>query len=260
MASARSPASSPNLAISNVVAEGLGLTTDESLIEEQIAYYRARAPEYDQRLKDLNRYIRLGGGVANPTDDPETDRETALALAELDRLLPVGNVLELACGTGWWTQRLAQAAEHVTAVDAAPEMLALNRERVGAQNVEYVLADVLSWAPDRRYDLVFFGFWLSHVPAERFESFWDLVDRALAPGGHFFFVDEQSNKLGRVIETHLGKGIVKRTTRDGRVFRAIKVYHRPASLQRTLRGLGWDAEVRSCGRYFYFGRGTRSAQ
>jgi ubiquinone/menaquinone biosynthesis C-methylase UbiE len=232
--------------------------SDESLIQEQIAYYRARAPEYDQRLKDLKRYISLGGGVANPTDDPETDRETVFALGELDRLLPARNVLELACGTGWWTQRLAQAAKHVTAVDAAPEMLNLNRERVGAQNVEYVVADVLSWTPDRRYDLIFFAFWLSHVPAAHFESFWDLIAGALAPGGHFFFIDEQLNKLGRVLETNLGPEIVKRTTRDGRVFRAVKVYHRPATLQRTLRELGWDAQVRSCGHYFYIGRGTRS--
>jgi len=179
------------------------LTKDESLIEEQIAYYRARAREYDERLKRLNRYMSLGGELTGPTGDPDDGREIALALDRLNRLLPVRHVLELACGTGWWTQHLAQRAERVTAVDAAPEMLALNRKRVAASNVDYVLEDILSWAPDRHYDLVFFAFWLSHVPKGRFEAFWHLVRESLVPGGHFFFIDELSNNLAQGFEPNL---------------------------------------------------------
>lgn len=66
----------------------------------------------------------------------------------------------LACGT-WWTQWLARHARHVTGVDAAPEMIALNRERVNAPNVQYIAANVFSWRRDQKFDLVFFAFWLS---------------------------------------------------------------------------------------------------
>jgi demethylmenaquinone methyltransferase/2-methoxy-6-polyprenyl-1,4-benzoquinol methylase len=49
--------------------------------------------------------------------------------------------------------------------------------------VEYIEADLFAWQPARRYDFVFMSFWLSHVPAARFDGFFDTVARALAPGG-----------------------------------------------------------------------------
>src|SRR3954452_15021188 len=126
------------------------------LLAEQIAYYRACAPEY------------LDGGL---------DLPGALEIvAALDGFAPAGDVLDLACGPGTWTPRLLQEATTVTAVDAAPEMLAIARKRVGDDDrVRFVLADLFAWRPDRRYDVVFFGFWLSHVPLERFAAFWALV-------------------------------------------------------------------------------------
>ena len=84
-------------------------------------------------------------------------------------------MLELACGTGLWMVELAHHATSVTAVDASPEVLEINRARLretGRENaVRYVEADLFGWRPDAAYDAVFFGFWLSHVPPERFEAF-----------------------------------------------------------------------------------------
>jgi demethylmenaquinone methyltransferase/2-methoxy-6-polyprenyl-1,4-benzoquinol methylase len=231
---------------------------DESIIEDQVEYYRARAAEYDERLLELHRYISLGGTVDAPTGDPPGDREIASALEQLNRELPVGHVLELACGTGWWTQRLARSAALVTAVDAAPEMLALNRERVAMSNVRYEKADLFSWRPHEQYDLVFFAFWLSHVPDDRFDDFWRLVEQAVAPVGRFFFIDELRNRPDLEHEDDLGGGIVARRLKDGRTFRAVKVYHEPRELQQRLAAMGWDAVVESCGSYFYIGHGARA--
>jgi SAM-dependent methyltransferase len=85
----------------------------------------------------------------------------------LDELPITGHVLELACGTGHWTPLLAARARSVTAIDAAPEMLVVARQRVTGLPVELVVADVFGWRPPRRYDTVFFGFWLAHVPPAR---------------------------------------------------------------------------------------------
>jgi len=52
----------------------------------------------------------------------------------------------------------------VTALDAAPEALALARQRVRGLPVEFIQTDVFTWQPSRRFDTVFFGFWLTHVP------------------------------------------------------------------------------------------------
>ena len=94
-----------------------------------------------------------------------------------------GDVLEMAGGTGWWTARLARTAGHLTVIDSSPETLDLNRDRVGRSDVDYLCADLFTWQPRRTYDVVFFSFWLSHVPWSRFSAFWSLVRSCLAPGG-----------------------------------------------------------------------------
>ncbi len=136
----------------------------EALVAEQVAYYRARAPDYDDAY--------LGKAW---------DRS-------IDELPIAGDVLELACGSGHWTPMLAARARSVTAVDAAPEMLALARRRVRDPSVEFLQADLFDWRAPRRYDTVFFAFWLTHVPPARFAAFWSTVGAALAPGGQVCFV------------------------------------------------------------------------
>jgi SAM-dependent methyltransferase len=108
----------------------------------------------------------------------------------LEAFRPIGSVLELACGPGVWTRQLLRHAAEVMAVDASPEMLAIAAARVGDERVRFVQADLFAWVPDRRYDVVFIGFWLSHVPLERFESFWSLVADCLKADGRVFFADD----------------------------------------------------------------------
>ena len=160
------------------------IESDRPILDEQIDYYRARAPEYDEWFLRRGRYDR--GEAPNR----EWFEEVGKVREALDRFAPRGEVLELACGTGLWTERLASRSDRLVALDASPEMIALNRTRLGAaENVEYVQADLFTWRPDRRFDVVFFAFWLSHVPDERFEAFWSLLSDALAPDGRVFFVD-----------------------------------------------------------------------
>ena len=96
-------------------------------------------------------------------------------------------MLELACGPGTWTERLLRQATSVTALDAAPEMLTRAMARLRDDRVHFVRADLFNWTPDRCYDVVFFGFWLSHVPLDRFESFLWLIADSLEPTGRVFF-------------------------------------------------------------------------
>jgi demethylmenaquinone methyltransferase/2-methoxy-6-polyprenyl-1,4-benzoquinol methylase len=222
----------------------------DALVADQIAYYRARAREYDDTLRQLERYVSLGGSVAGRPGDEE-GKEVAILLDALERMRPFDSVLELACGTGWWTQWLAEHGRRVTAVDAAEEMLALNRVRVKATNVKYIAADVFTWKPDRKFDLVFFAFWLSHVPHDRFAAFWQLVGDSLAPHGRVFFVDELDTEEARGQETRVGGDAVLRTLEDGRQFRAVKVFYQPSELEAKLRNLGWNVDVHHAGSLYW---------
>jgi SAM-dependent methyltransferase len=210
----------------------------EQLLAEQVAYYRACAPEY------LDGALDLPGGL---------EIEPAL-----DGFAPAGDVLELACGPGSWTPRLLQDATSVTAVDAAPEMLAIARKTVGEDDrVRFVLADLFAWRPDRRYDVVFFGFWLSHVPLERFDAFWALVDDCLAPGGRVFFVDDAYRTADELVEG-AASSTIRRRLSDGSTHRAVKVPHTPRALERRLAQLGWEIVVSTTAGPFFWGAGGRA--
>jgi trans-aconitate methyltransferase len=209
--------------------------SSDPLLAEQVAYYRAVAPEY------FDHAIEMAGGSE--------------LQAAIDGFRPRGDVLELACGPGTWTPQLAAHATSLTAVDASPEMLALAAQR--AEGVRFLQADVFAWEPDRRYDAVFFGFWLSHVPLERFEAFWDLVDRALAPGGRVLFLDDAYRTAAELVYGE-DSSTIRRRLKDGTAFRAVKVPHEPAELERRLHDLGWDIAVTATDGPFFWGAGGRA--
>ena len=165
----------------------------DALLAEQVSYYRARAAEYDDW------WFRRGRYDNGPEWNAAWFAEVAEVEAALERFDARGDVLELACGTGLWTQHLARTATRLTAVDASPEVIELNRARVGDAAVAYLQADIFDLQLPGRYDECFFGFWLSHVPDERFAEFWDGVGRALRPGGRVFFVD---SGIGRSDRAH----------------------------------------------------------
>jgi demethylmenaquinone methyltransferase/2-methoxy-6-polyprenyl-1,4-benzoquinol methylase len=144
----------------------------EDLVAEQKEYYRRRAAEYD--------ITAYGDLVA-------ARQRIARIVRELG---PAGSVLEIACGTGLWTEALAERADTVLALDSSPEALAIARARVPSDRVLFEVVDVFSWAPPARFDVVFFAAWLSHVPARRFDRFWALLGTWLADGGRVLFVDE----------------------------------------------------------------------
>jgi demethylmenaquinone methyltransferase/2-methoxy-6-polyprenyl-1,4-benzoquinol methylase len=175
--------------------------------------------------------------------------------AALRQAGPAGHILELACGTGLWTRHLVGDATSVTAVDASPEVVRINAERVRSPKVEYVETDLFHWRPARRYDFVFFGFWLSHVPEHRFDEFWRMVRSAVRDDGQVFFVDnlfgqEQTATNHRDIDR---RGVVERKLNDGRTFSIVKIFYDPAALAQKLRALGWTADVRATDRYFLHG-------
>jgi demethylmenaquinone methyltransferase/2-methoxy-6-polyprenyl-1,4-benzoquinol methylase len=224
-----------------------------SILDTQISYYRARAAEYDEWFLRQGRYDRGAEHRA------EWMREVARVRAVLTPVIPRGSVLELACGTGLWTEILAQHASRVVAVDAAPETIALNTARVHSDHVEYVLADIFSWRTQERFDLIFFAFWLSHVPTSRFDAFWTHVRTCLKPGGRVFFVDSLLEQTHAAVDHGPldTSGVIRRRLNDGREFDIVKVFYEPADLARRLRDLGWDGTVDSSGRFFLFGSMTR---
>lgn len=201
----------------------------DEVLAEQIDYYRRRAAEYDETAYG----------------------DTSAARVRIARLVaqmrPSGRVLEIACGTGMWTEALAGWAGTVTAIDVAPEAVAIARDRVLAANVRFELADVFTWVPDGRYDVIFFAGWLSHVPTSRFDQFWQSLRRFLVERGRVLFVDEHVEEREKETYVDGREDIVERRLRDGSTFCVVKNFLDPDGLERRLGRLGWDCVMRRDG-------------
>jgi demethylmenaquinone methyltransferase/2-methoxy-6-polyprenyl-1,4-benzoquinol methylase len=203
----------------------------EQLLAEQIAYYDALSGEYADHA------LRLPGG-----EELE---------AALERFRPAGEVLEIACGPGTWPAQLLAHASNVTALDASRPNARPRPAAPPDARLRLIEAGMFSWHPERRYDVVFCGFWLSHVPPERVGSFWSLVEHSLRPRGRVFFVDDAHRSPEELIGEESGYAM-RRRLNDGSCHRAVKVARTPAALEPQLRQLGWHSpstrpRVRSIG-------------
>jgi demethylmenaquinone methyltransferase/2-methoxy-6-polyprenyl-1,4-benzoquinol methylase len=223
---------------------------EPALLDEQRRFYRARAPEYDEWWQRRGRYDR------GEDDRAEWESQIAVIDAALADFGATGDVLELAGGTGWWTERLACTADRLTVVDASPETLALNRARVARSDVEYVVADLFEWKPERHYDVVFFSFWLSHVPRARFGEFWTLVRRGTGADGRAFLLDGRTDPLApRRTDPYVveyAPDVQRRRLTDGSEFRVVKVMYEPDELRALVEAEGWHSDIRGT-RWFWFG-------
>lgn len=239
------------------------------LLAEQIAYYRACASEYDKW------WLHLGNRRLGNAFGQRWTQELKQLTDAVDAFAPAGRVLEIAGGTGNFTARLARHADSLTVLDSSPEALEVSREKLHGMrcHIDYIVSDVFCWEPSGSYDVVFFSFWLSHVPRDAFAAFWTTVRQALAPAGRVLFLDNlvplgvAADQIRRETGTEqefevphtadlIDKGVSIRELSDGCRFRIVKRFWTGDQLAEQLRGLGWTSEVHTTGRAFLWGTAT----
>jgi demethylmenaquinone methyltransferase/2-methoxy-6-polyprenyl-1,4-benzoquinol methylase len=193
---------------------------DPGLIE----YYRARAAEYEHI------YFR---------HQPERRAEIAAEVARLQGLVAGGKVLDLACGTGYWTEPMSLSASQIVAADIAPEMLAQARAKHYSCPVDFVMADLFH-LPLRAgvFDFVTLGFWLSHHPRQDYAG---LIARILYPlrrGGRIWMIDNnpstESSRNPVVGSDDHGNSIIRRRLENGSEFTILKNYFTAEQLREAL--------------------------
>ena len=195
-------------------------------------YYARRAAEYERI------YAR-----------PERQADLAALRARLAHLFARRRLLELACGTGWWTEIIAPSAESVTALDFNQEVLSIARAKQYPEGrVAFAKGDAYA-LPDlgRGHDALFAGFWWSHVPLARLDAFLAGAVRVLAPGALVAFLDNRyvegsSTALSRTDAE--GNTYQTRRLGDGSTHEVLKNFPAEADLvERALRCGGIDARV-----------------
>jgi demethylmenaquinone methyltransferase/2-methoxy-6-polyprenyl-1,4-benzoquinol methylase len=228
---------------------------EPGLLAEQLEYYRQRAAEYDEWWERRGRYDR--GAEMNA----RWWAEIAVVRSAFDALPLSGDVVELAPGTGYWTELLAGRATSVTALDGSAEMIAINRARLGdlAAKVDYEEVDLFDWLPRRRWDGLAFCFWISHVPLDRLGGFLATCRRALVDGAPIFFLDgrrvHESTAVDHVLPDEDSQVMVRKLN-DGREFRIVKNFHEPERLVELAATAGFTLDVAHTESFFQYAVGT----
>jgi len=221
---------------------------------ELVAYYEARAPEYDDW------YLRRGRYEHGPIHDAAWNTELDAAGRWLDDLPIAGRIVELAAGTGWWSPLLASKGE-LWMYDAAEAPLARARERLVAHRLRAHLHVRDAWAePDGEpADALFAGFWLSHVERARTAAFLELAVSWLVPGGRIALIDSlPAPRSGAVDHEAPPQDRSVRRLADGREFTIVKVYRSSDEIAAALTGAGFrDVDVTTTGRFFVLATARR---
>ena len=147
-----------------------------SIEADLLAYYSARASEYERVY-----------------DKPERQADLKILRERLPAYFTNRSVLEIACGTGYWTRLLVAKARTVTAVDASSEVLAVARvNQPAARPATLVVADAFALdAVSGSFDAAFAGFWWSHVRLAELRRFLTGLHNRLQPGSVVVMVDNR---------------------------------------------------------------------
>lgn len=195
-----------------------------------VAYYKERAREYE------NIYLK-----------PERQDDLRRAAAILQELFKDKTIIEIACGTGYWTEKIAQTAKHVFASDINEAVLEVAQQKdIGAEKVSFSVGDIYSLAPGNKCDGLFGGFIWSHMPLQQLDAFIDTVNKAVGRGGRIVFMDNNyvagsSTPISRTDED--GNTFQTRQLSDGSEHEVLKNFPGEAFLRDKLKGLGEDIEV-----------------
>jgi ubiquinone/menaquinone biosynthesis C-methylase UbiE len=185
---------------------------------EMQAYYAARAPYYDAV------YLK-----------PERAQDIAFLSNHLGSRLAGRSVLEIACGTGYWTQYIAPHVQNMVVTDGTAEPLEFARQRPGTANATFSKCDAYDLPVSLgQFSGAYAGLWFSHVPIEARAHFLRSLHARLEPGARVLFLDNSVVQCREhpIAETDiLGNTFQHRQLRDGNMHRVLKNFPLEAELR-----------------------------
>jgi len=190
-------------------------------------YYAARADVYDETAGYLDR-------------EAEALREPIKA--RYRELFKGRDVLEVACGSGYWTRVLAEVAASVFAFDINTECLQKAAERcAGFTNLTLRIADAYTFlGVPTGFDAAVAIFWYSHIPKANIPQFLNAFCGVLAPGALVMFIDQLPYEPAVRTTDESGNVLEERTLPGGRTFSVIKNFPTEAELRAAIEPFGAD--------------------
>ena len=137
-------------------------------------YYQQRAKEYEKVY-----------------EKPERQEDLEFLHILIQEEVANADVLEIACGTGYWTKTLAKTSKSVHACDYNEAVLEIAKAKTYAPApVTFEQLDIWTLQkPTEPYDIVFGGFIWSHISLEKIPVFLKILRQQIKPGGSIIFLD-----------------------------------------------------------------------
>ncbi len=193
-------------------------------------------------------YARRAGEYEKIFAKPERQADLAGLRTLLPGLFAGRDVLEVACGTGYWTPLISGSARSILATDINEEILEIARHKsYPKHNVEFKIADAYTLANvTGRFSAGFAGFWWSHIPKQRLFHFLDCFHSKLCPGGLVVFLDNnyvEGSSTAIARRDIDGNTFQKRKLENGAEFEVLKNFPAETELRASVTASADGLEV-----------------
>jgi SAM-dependent methyltransferase len=193
-------------------------------------YYSRRAEEYEEI------YNR---------DDQVRKKELGIIKNEMSTLFKGRNVLEAACGTGYFTEVLSESAASVIAFDFSPEVIEIAKSK--NLKAEFLTDDAYEMKNiTGKFNGGCANFFFSHIPKSKVTGFLDLFHSKLLPGSVIFMADNVFVEgVGGELITKPGEAdsYKRRTLNDGSTYEILKNYYSEEELRNIFGGYSENVEI-----------------
>ena len=193
-------------------------------------YYQKRAKEYDRVYQK-----------------PERQADLKQLHLYLKKAFENKKVLEIACGTGYWTQTIAESCYHILATDINEEVLAIAKARdYGPASILYEQLDLWQLGKEgNNFDSVFGGFIWSHILKTDISKFLKKLQNQLTANGELIFIDNKyvegsSTPIARTDED--GNTYQIRRLQNGETYEVLKNFPSEKEMESLKANLGFEME------------------
>lgn len=188
-----------------------------------VAYYKDRAKEYE---KIYNK--------------PERQSELLLAAQILQQIFKNKEVFEIACGTGYWTEKIAETAKSILATDINSTVIEIAKlKNYSGAKVDFSIADIFNLANTYKYESLFGGFIWSHIKRQDLNNFIDVTISVAGSGGTVVFMDNNyvaGSNLPVTDTDDLGNTYQTRVLENGTTHKVLKNFPTKKYIKQLLIG------------------------
>lgn len=204
-------------------------------------YYNQRAQEFESI------YYR---------NDPVRQKEQAAIASTMKQVLTGRSVLEIACGTGFWTGIASQTAQHIVAIDTSTEMLQIACSKsIPANKVQFQHADAYALhTVAGSFDGGLANFWFSHIPKKRINEFLFGFHKRIGKGASVFMADNVyvHDVGGELVSQPDSEDTFKmRALSNGSKHKVLKNYYTEYQIQQILAPFTFNLNIHM-GSYFWW--------